>query len=144
MQRQKRVESGSGGTEVAPLCSGQYIGRIESSAPGVNFLTPSRASSTIASTLIVGFRHRAFAERLRRAQYLSRSGVTPSKARAPSNTLEPSQKACVRAPMNGRLPSIHSPSRKVKVCDQLGMGFVIHEIGLRAGRAAGEGSACRR
>ena len=38
------------------------------------------------------------AERLSRAQCLSRSGVTPSKARAPSNTLEPSQKAWVRAP----------------------------------------------
>ena len=63
------------------------------------------------------------AERLSRAQCLSRSGVTPSKARAPSNTLEPSQKAWVRAPTIGALPSSHSPSRKVKVCDQADIGF---------------------
>jgi hypothetical protein len=69
----------------------------------------------------------AFAERLRRAQCLSRSGVTPSKARAPSNTLDPSQKAWVRAPTIGRLPSIHSPSRKVNVCDQTDMAFEIRE-----------------
>src|ERR1700757_1902154 len=61
------------------------------------------------------------AERLRRAQCLSRSGATPSKARAPSNTLDASQKPWVRAPTIGALPSSHSPSRKVKVCDQAGM-----------------------
>src|SRR6516165_9765034 len=87
---------------------------------------PSLAISSIASTLIVGLRHMDVAERLSRAQCLLRSGVTPSKARAPSNTLEPSQKACVRGPMNGRLPSSHSPSRKVKVCDQADIGFLIH------------------
>ena len=55
------------------------------------------------------------AERLTRAQCRSRSGVTPSKARAPSNTLEPSQKAWLRGPRIGLLPSNHSPSRKVWV-----------------------------
>src|SRR5580693_2454551 len=78
----------------------------------------------MASTLIVGLRHMAWAERLSRAQCLSRSGVTPSKARAPSNTLEPSQKPCVRGPTIGWLPSSHSPSRKVKVCDQADIGFL--------------------
>jgi hypothetical protein len=89
----------------------------------LNFFKPSRVSSTIASSLMMGFSDMVLAERLRRAQCLSRSGVTPSKARAPSNTLEASQKAWVRVPMNGRLPSIHSPSRKVKVCDQAAMAF---------------------
>src|SRR6516165_6666641 len=77
------------------------------------------------------------AERLRRAQCWSRSGVTPSKARAPSNTLEPSQKAWVRAPTIGWLPSSHSPSRKVKVCDQAGIGSLIpsdEKIGLQSVR----------
>src|SRR5271163_4544354 len=84
---------------------------------------PSRVSSAIASMLMVGFNHIVFAELLRRARCRSRSGVTPSKARAPSNTLEPSQKACVRAPIKGWLPSSHSPSRNVKVCDQVDMTF---------------------
>ena len=42
----------------------------------------------------------------------------PSKTRAPSNTEEPSQMAWVRAPHSGTLPSRHSPSKKVQVCDQ--------------------------
>ena len=58
------------------------------------------------------------AEALTRAQCRSRSGATPSKARAPSNTEEPSQMACVRAPHNGTLPSCQSPSKKVQVFDQ--------------------------
>ena len=74
----------------------------------------------------------ALAERLSRAQCLSRSGVTPSKARAPSNTLVPSQKACVRGPTIGWLPSSHSPSRKVKVCDQADIAF----DPLRRGKSA--------
>src|ERR1700678_1583908 len=71
---------------------------------------------------MVGFSHMVFAERLRRARCWSRSGVRPSKARAPSNTLEPSQKACVRGPTIALLPSNHSPSRKVWVRDQSAMG----------------------
>src|SRR3984957_9612735 len=73
---------------------------------------------------MVGLRHMTFAERLSLAQCWSRSGVTPSKARAPSNTLVPNQKACVRAPTIGWLPSSHSPSRKVKVCDQAGIALI--------------------
>ena len=38
--------------------------------------------------------------------------------RAPSNTEEPSQIAWVRTPQSGTLPSRHSPSKKVHVCDQ--------------------------
>ena len=59
------------------------------------------------------------AEALTRAKCKSASGATPSKARAPSNTEEPSQIACVRTPQSGRLPSCHSPSKKVQVCDQV-------------------------
>src|SRR4029077_8919873 len=75
------------------------------------------------------------AERLRRAQCLSRSGVAPSKARAPSNTLDASQKPCVRAPMIGALPSSQSPSRKVKVCDHADIDFLVHQTGSGVGRA---------
>ena len=57
--------------------------------------------------------------------------MTPSKARAPSNTLEPSQKAWVRGPMIGLLPSNHSPSRKVKVCDQAGIDLEL--VGTQEG-----------
>src|ERR1700733_10561130 len=71
---------------------------------------------------MVGFNHMVFAELLRRARCRSRSGVRPSKARAPSNTLEPSQKACVRGPTIALLPSNHSPSRKVWVRDHSAMG----------------------
>src|SRR5271163_1075373 len=135
MHRQKRVESASGATALVTLPpSGQYIGRIYSSAPGLNFFSPSFARSSIASTVIVGLRHMVLAERLRRAKCLSRSGVTPSKARAPSNTLDPNQKAWVRAPTNGRLPSSHSPSRKVKVCDQADMIFELARLADKATR----------
>jgi len=46
-----------------------------------------------------------------RGQWRSRSGVTPSKARAPSNTVEPSQSPWVRGPMIGTLPSCHCLGR---------------------------------
>ena len=45
------------------------------------------------------------------------SGMTPSKARAPSNTEEPSQAACVRGPIIGGLPSSHLPSSHVQVLE---------------------------
>src|ERR1700749_2175690 len=54
-----------------------------------------------------------------RAQCRSRSGVTPSKARPPSNTEVPSQAAWVRGPMIGTLPSCQSSSKNVRVFDQL-------------------------
>ena len=78
----------------------------------------------IASTLMIGFSHIVLAERLSRAQCRSRSGVTPSKARAPSNTLDPSQNAWLRGPRTGVLPSNHSPSRNVCVSDQTDIGGV--------------------
>src|SRR5580704_1387927 len=59
------------------------------------------------------------ADSLTRAQCKSRSGVTPSKARAPSNTDVHNQAACVRTPMIGRLPSCQSSSKNVSVCDQV-------------------------
>ena len=79
---------------------------------------PSRVSPIHSSTETVGLRNMVLAEALTRAQCRSRSGATPSKTRAPSNTEEPSQMACVRAPHSGTLPSCHSPSKKVQVCDQ--------------------------
>jgi hypothetical protein len=78
--------------------------------PGANFLIPSQASSWIASAAIVGFSHIVSAEWLTRAQCRSRSGATPSNARAPSNTLDASQKAWSRGPRIGGLPSIQRPS----------------------------------
>jgi hypothetical protein len=50
------------------------------------------------STEVTGFMPIVSAELLIRAQCFSMSGVTPSKARAPSNTPEPSQTECVRGP----------------------------------------------
>src|SRR5271163_631857 len=67
---------------------------------------------------MLGFRNSFLAESLTRAQCRSRSGVTPSKARAPSNTTEQSQAACVREPMMGAFPSHHWSSKKVQVFDQ--------------------------
>src|SRR3954468_10355490 len=54
----------------------------------------------------------------------SRSGATPSNARAPSNTTEPSHAACVRGPMIGTLPSCHLPSKKVQL-GEYSIGFLI-------------------
>src|SRR5262245_14347207 len=79
----------------------------------------------IVSTGCVGFRLNARAEALRRSQCRSRSGVTPSKARAPSNTEEPSQKACVRGPATKTLPSCQSPSIHVQVSDHFAIGAVL-------------------
>src|SRR5258708_32875781 len=64
------------------------------------------------------FRNSFGAESYTRAQCKSRSGVTPSKARAPSNTDEPSQAAWVRGPKMPILPSCQSPSKNVQVFDQ--------------------------
>jgi hypothetical protein len=64
-----------------------------------------------------GLRKSFFAESLTRSQCRSTSGATPSKARAPSNTMEASHAACVRTPMIGTLPSCQSPAKKVQVFD---------------------------
>jgi hypothetical protein len=53
-------------------------------------------------------------------------------ARAPSNTVEPSQAAWVRGPMIGTLPSCHSPSKKVQVCEKLTDFMVWAIIAIRA------------
>src|SRR6266404_2729269 len=65
-----------------------------------------------------------FAERFKRAQCRSMSGVTPSKWRAPSKTVEASQAPWVRGPMIGTLPSCHSPSKNVSVRDQVATAFL--------------------
>src|SRR5215468_1146525 len=82
---------------------------------------PSLTRPIIVSTDCVGLRPRARADALRRSQWRSRSGVTPSKARAPSKTEEPSQKACVRGPATKTLPSCQSPSSHVQVADHFGI-----------------------
>src|SRR5579863_929173 len=79
---------------------------------------PSRASWIQVSVETTGFRNIFLAESFTRAQWSSRSGVTPSKARAPSNTSEQSQAAWVRGPMIGTLPSCHLSSKYVQVFDQ--------------------------
>src|SRR6266403_512357 len=79
---------------------------------------PSRASWIHVSVETVGFRNNFRAESLTLAQWSSRSGVTPSNARAPSKTMEQSQAACVRGPMIGTFPSCQSPSKNVQVLDQ--------------------------
>src|SRR5262245_6520847 len=78
---------------------------------------PSATRSSHCPVGTTAFRNRAPAESFTRAQWRSRSGTTPSKARAPSNTEEPSQAAWVRAPISGTLPSCQSPAKKVQVFD---------------------------
>src|SRR5580693_3471954 len=80
---------------------------------------PSRASPSQVSVSTMGFSLKLMADWLTRAQWRSRSGVTPSKARAPSNTVEPSQSPWVRGPMIGTLPSCHWPWKNVHVCEWL-------------------------
>src|SRR5215475_7771201 len=76
---------------------------------------PSATSPSQVSTVTSGLRKNFRAESLTRAQCRSISGVTPSNARAPSNTDEPSHAACVRGPMIGTLPSCQSPWKNVQV-----------------------------
>src|SRR5271169_4698187 len=83
-----------------------------------NRVNPSRASLTQVSAETTGFRNSLAAEALTRAQWRSRSGETPSKCRAPSNTTEQSHAACVRGPMIGTFPSCQAPSKNVQVFDQ--------------------------
>src|ERR1017187_5497931 len=79
---------------------------------------PSRARLTQVSIETVGLRNNLFAESLTRAQCSSRSGATPSNARAPSKTTEHNQAAWVRGPMIGTLPECHLSSKYVQVFDQ--------------------------
>src|SRR3954469_13073603 len=79
---------------------------------------PSATNPIHVSCGTSGLRNSLGAESFTRAQCRSRSGVTPSKARAPSNTDEPSQAAWVRGPKMPTLPSCQSPSKKVHVFDQ--------------------------
>ena len=58
--------------------------------------------------------------------------MTPSKARAPSNTDELSQNAWVRGPMMPILPSCQSPSRKVQVFDHSDLPFAAMGVLLDA------------
>ncbi len=65
-----------------------------------------------------GLSHIALADSLTRAQCRSRSGATPSNARARSNTEVQSHAAWVRGPMIGTLPSCQSSSKNVTVLVQ--------------------------
>ena len=71
---------------------------------------PSATRPIQVSLVTSGLRNSFGAELFTRAQCRSRSGVTPSKARAPSNTEEASQNAWERGPMMPKLPSRQSPS----------------------------------
>src|SRR3954462_3726041 len=79
---------------------------------------PSATSPIQVCLLTRAFRNSFGAESFTRSQWRSRSGVTPSKARAPSNTEEPSQAAWLRGPKIPILPSCQSHSKKVQVLDQ--------------------------
>src|SRR3546814_17652412 len=87
------------------------MGRMYGGASLAKCPRPSCAISIISPAVYTAFRPKLSAERTRRAQCLSRSGVTPSKARAPSTTTEAIQAAWVIGPMIGGLPSSHLPSR---------------------------------
>src|SRR3984885_10838666 len=118
MERHHRVDSGSWACTQGPSFSAQYMGRMYSAVSLANLVIPSWASLIQVSVDTTGFRYSFTAESLTRAQWRSRSGVTPSKYRAPSNTMEQSQAACVRGPMIGTLPSCHPSSKYVHVLDQ--------------------------
>src|ERR1700722_13675651 len=122
MERHQRVDSGSWACTQGPSFSAQYIGRMYSAVSLANLATPSCASLIQVSVDTTGFRYSLIAESLTRAQWRSRSGVTPSKYRAPSNTIEKSQDACVRGPMMGTLPSCHRSSKYVQVLEKLSAG----------------------
>src|SRR6266545_3183811 len=131
MHRHQFVESGSWRTPPGAPLSAQYIGRMYSVASLSKRLRPSRVSSIQVSVGTSGLSRKLAAEVFTRVQCRSRSGATPSKARPPSNTIEPSQVACVRAPMIGRLSSCQSFSKNVEVFD--------HWAGLGAGMVAAVG-----
>src|SRR5258708_11734181 len=118
MKRHHCVDSGTCACTQGPSFSAQYIGRMYSAASLSNLAIPSRASLTQVSTETTGLRNSFFAELLARAQCSSRSGHTPSNARAPSKTTEQSHAAWVRGPMIGTLPSCHFSWKKVQVLDQ--------------------------
>src|SRR6185437_13277504 len=119
MQRHQRVLSGSNLTPPPTPASAQYIGRTYRAVLPSNFLTPSSASASHSWSLTTGFSLKARADSLTLAQCRSRSGVTPSKARPPSNTTEASHAPCVRGPMIATLPSCQAPSKKVQVRELL-------------------------
>src|ERR1700686_1329017 len=115
MLRHQRFFSGPWAFPHGLSCSAQYIGLIYRAVAPLNFFMPSFANPIQVSVETVGFRNSFRAESFTRAQWRSRSGVTPSKARAPSNTTEHSHAAWVRGPIIGILPSCHSLSKKVTV-----------------------------
>ena len=115
MDKHHLVDSGSCAWTQGPSFSAQYIGLMYSAVfPSKRFI-PSSTNPIQVSTDTVGFRNSFRADSLIRAQWRSRSGLTPSNARAPSNTTEHSHAAWVRGPMMGTLPSCQSPSKNVQV-----------------------------
>src|SRR5580692_8946807 len=124
MHRHQFVVSGSNRTPPPLPVWAQYIGRIYSSALASNRAMPSRANASQVSVSTTGLSLKLTADRLTRSQCASRSGATPSKARAPSNTVEASHAPWVRGPMIGTLPPCQSPSKKVKVSEK-STGFTV-------------------
>ena len=101
-------------TESTDGYTGTVPATTEEAAYPLHFVAQGRETSPIAA-----------ADRLMRAKWRSRSGVTPSKARAPSNTAEASHIALLRGPMSSGLPSCQSPSKNVQVLDQ-GLAGIRH------------------
>src|SRR5579863_3957067 len=130
MHRHQFVVSGSNRTPPPLPVWAQYIGRIYSSALASNRAMPSRANASQVSVSTTGLSLKLIADRLTRSQCRSRSGATPSKARAPSNTVEASHAPCVRGPMIGTLPECQSPSKKVKVSEKSTASTVGMEIAI--------------
>src|SRR5438874_2679141 len=117
MDKHHLVDSGSCAWTQGPSFSAQYIGRMYSAVfPSKRFI-PSSTNPIQVSTDTVGFKNSFRAESLMRVQCRSKSGLTPSNARAPSNTTEHSHAAWVRGPMIGTLPSCQSPSKNVQVLE---------------------------
>ncbi len=83
--------------------------------PGGNFARPSREMAVSSSAETGGMSPMRSADSTQRAQCRSRSGATPSKARAPSNTIEPSQVAWSATPRIGKFPSCQSSLNQVQI-----------------------------
>src|ERR1700694_2650362 len=137
MHRHQFVVSGSNSTPPPLPFWAQYIGLIYSSALASKRAIPSRARPSHVSVSTTGFSLKLTADWLTRAQCRSRSGATPSNARAPSNTVDPSHAACVRGPMIGTLPSCQAPSKQVQVCEKLTGLIVSAMIAIQAADPAG-------
>jgi hypothetical protein len=120
-QAEKPVNGGSGasnnvsanaalsGTGIRKPSEANTSGRMYSSASGGNFATPSTTSASIWSTDSGQVMPSFSLDAITRCRCGRRSGRWPRKARAPSNTEEPSHTLWSIAPNSGVFPSVHWP-----------------------------------